>query len=346
MQKRLTEISLPITEEEYRNDGCVHYSTLAKFARTGFHSVAKLSERVESPSLTNGSAVDSLITGGEEEFNARFAVVDIPALSPNMARIINGLYDNYGQQYLSLELIPSEILVKYWDMYDGRNWKAETKVKNIITDGSNYYKLKFISEGKTIITTEDYELIKAQVKALKESPSTRWYFEDDNPFDGIERYYQLKFRTTKNNITYSCMMDLAIVDHPNKIIYPIDLKTSSHYEDEFYKSFIDWSYDIQARSYWRNLRDNMDKDSYFKDFELADYRFIVVNKFTLTPLVWIYPNTKKYGTLTYGLNSNIICRDPYDLAEELKFYMDNEPKVQRGVVTEGENNLEEWLNKM
>ena len=346
MLKKLTEISLPITEEEYRNDGCMHYSTLAKFARTGFHSVAKLSERIESPSLTNGSAVDSLITGGEKEFNDRFVVVDIPALSPNMIKIINGLYDNYSTQYLSLELFPKEILVKYWDMYDGRNWKAETKVKNIITEGSNYYKLKFISEGKVIITTEDYELIKAQVKALKESPSTSWYFEDDNPFDEIERYYQLKFRTTRNGINYSCMMDETIVDYDKKIIYPIDLKTSSHYEDEFYKSFIDWSYDIQARSYWRNLRDNMDRDPYFKDFELDDYRFIVVNKFTLTPLVWIYPNTKKYGTLVYGANQNIICRDPYDLAEELQGYLKDTPKVQNGIVIEGDNNLEQWLNKI
>jgi hypothetical protein len=41
----------------------------------------------------------------------------------------------------------------------------------------------------------------------------------------------------------------------------------------------------------------MDNDDYFKDFDLLEYRFIVVNKETLTPLVWEFPLTKTYGTL-------------------------------------------------
>ena len=34
---------------------------------------------------------------------------------------------------------------------------------------------------------------------------------------------------------------------------------------------------IQARIYWRLIRQLMDKDEYFKDFTLKDFRFIVVN---------------------------------------------------------------------
>ena len=59
-------------------------------------------------------------------------------------------------------------------------------------------------------------------------------------------------------------------------------------------------YMIQARLYWRLLRATMDEDDYFKDFKLEDYRFIVVNKESLTPLVWEFEDTAKMGALYYG----------------------------------------------
>lgn len=36
---------------------------------------------------------------------------------------------------------------------------------------------------------------------------------------------------------------LIIVDHDNKVIIPIDLKTSGKPEWDFYKSFVDWRYE-------------------------------------------------------------------------------------------------------
>ena len=50
---------------------------------------------------------------------------------------------------------------------------------------------------------------------------------------------------------------LIVVDHNNKTIQPIDLKTSGHPEWDFYHSFILWHYDIQARLYWRIIKDNI-----------------------------------------------------------------------------------------
>lgn len=35
---------------------------------------------------------------------------------------------------------------------------------------------------------------------------------------------------------------LIIVDYENKVVIPIDLKTSSKPEWDFFKSFIDWRY--------------------------------------------------------------------------------------------------------
>ena len=101
---------------------------------------------------------------------------------------------------------------------------------------------------------------------------------------------------------------------------------------------------IQARLYWRIIRDNLDRDEYFKDFELLDYNFIVVNKKTMTPLVWNCPFTTVYGDLVYGRNNQIEMRDPFTIGKELYYYLSSRPKVPLGIKENGVNNLKYWLN--
>ena len=70
--KSLKDISLPITEDDYRNDGCMHYSAIASYDRGGFGAIPTLFDKKESPSLQLGSAVDLLITGTPEEFEQQY----------------------------------------------------------------------------------------------------------------------------------------------------------------------------------------------------------------------------------------------------------------------------------
>ena len=88
----------------------------------------------------------------------------------------------------------------------------------------------------------------------------------------------------------------------------------------------------------------MDRDPLYKDYLLADYRFIVINKRTLTPLVWVFPDTRKAGTLCYGKKEQIELEDPCDLGLELHQYLSSRPKVPTGINETGGNNLCQWLN--
>ena len=103
---------------------------------------------------------------------------------------------------------------------------------------------------------------------------------------------------------------------------------------------------IQARLYWRIIKDNLDKDEYFKDFKLANYKFIVVNRRTLTPLVWEFKDTTTLGTLYFGKNNQIEMRDPEEIGKELSHYLSSSPKVPIGINEFNSNNLEEYLNKL
>lgn len=346
--KSLRDISWQVSEKGYRADPALSYSTLARYEREGFNNLDKLFDRIETPSLTFGSAVDSIITGGQEEFDERFIVAEFPSMPDSIVKIIKSLYKQYAGTYRSLLNIPdSSIIRETEDQNYQMNWKPETRAKVIKEKGTDYYNLLFVAGDRCIIDTQTYQDVVNAVRVLKESSSTKLYFADDNPFEpDIERLYQLKFKGEFDGITYRNMADLIIVNHKEKWVKPVDLKTSSHTEWDFYKSFVDWRYDIQARLYWAIIRQNMDKDEYFKDFKLLDYDFIVVNKRTLTPLVWNCPFTQAQGTLRFGNNSQIEMRSPFEIGKELNSYLTSRPKVPMGINETGTNNLKDWLNKL
>lgn len=346
--KSFKDISWQVTEEEYRADPALSYSTLARYEREGFNNLAHLFERIETPSLTFGSAVDSIITGGYEEFNERFIVADFPTVPDSIVPIVKSLFElNYGI-YSSLSEIPDNVVIATAEQYKYQpNWRPETRAKVIKEKGSEYYNLMYLAGGRTILTTSTYEDVQNAVNVLKTSESTKVFFQEDSPEEPyIERLYQLKFINTIGNVTYRCMADLIVVNHKEKWILPVDLKTSGKPEWDFYKSFIDWRYDIQARLYWSIIRSVMDKDEYFKDFKLLDYKFIVVNRKTLIPLKWECPFTQTKGTLKFGKNGQIELRNPFEIGEELNKYLNSSSTVPNGIELNGSNNIETWLNKL
>ena len=345
--KSLRDISLNITEADYRKDGCMHQSTLATYEREGFYKLSKLFDEKKSESLTFGSMVDLLTLSGKEEFDKQFMVVDLPSIPEAAEATIAELFKLYCNIYESLDNIPDEYIATAIEVNKYQlNWKPETRVKNLKEKYKNYYRLLYLAKGKTIVSTDTYLKAQKCVTTLLESEATKFLFQKDNPFDeNVQRFSQLIFKSTFDGIDYSIMIDKLVVLHDKKIIIPIDLKTSWHNEGEFYKSFIDWGYFVQARQYYQVLRDNLDRDDFYKDYNLLNWHFVVVNKDNLTPLVWEYKDTKELGTLYYGKNKEIVCRHPFDIAKELKYYLDNKPKVPNGISLNKPNDIVEWINR-
>lgn len=342
-RKSLKDISWDVSEAEYRKDSALSYSTLAKYEREGFNNLHKLFDRVESPSLQFGSVVDTIITGSEEEFNSSFMVAQFEnPLSDTLATITKRLFNTYKERYVDLRDIPENLIIDtIQDISWNNHWLPKTRVKKIKEDCTSYYKLLYISGNRTIISSYVYQDALNVVDKLKSLDSTRFYFED-NPFDdNIERLYQLKFKATFDGIDYRCMADLILVIHDKKLIIPVDLKTSSKPEWDFYKSFLEWRYDIQSRLYWQIIRYNIDKDPYFKDFKLADYRFIVANKRTLVPLVWVFNKTQCIRDIT--TKDGIILRHPFEIGKELKYYLDNKPMVPNDIELVKPNTIDDFI---
>lgn len=349
--KSLRDISWLVDEPTYRVDPALSYSTLAKYEREGFNNLDKLFDRIDTPSLVFGSAVDSIITGGQEEFDERFMVAEFPSTSDTVTKIVKSLFNQYGNKYRNISLIPDNLVIVETESSNYQmNWKPETRAKVIKEKGEDYYNLLFLAGDRTVLDTQTYKDVCNAVSVLKNSESTKFYFAENNPFEPeIERFYQLKFKACLNGINYRCMFDELIVDHNNKTIQPIDLKTSCKLGDrewDFPKHYIEWGYQIQNRLYVRILQDTILKDNYFKDFTILPYKDIIIFKKSDTPLVWDIPFTFETGTLHLGKDKKIIMRDPFEIGEELSYYLSSRPKVPKGIDINSDNNIEQWLNTL
>lgn len=338
IEKELKDISWLVDEPVYRQDSALSYSTLAKYEREGYDKLESLFEHISTPSLIEGSMVDCLITGSQEEFDEQFYVTGFPSIGDKEQQVVNYLFQQYGEHYKLMAELPTTYIVEAANAFEfQKNWKEETRVRVLIERGHNYYELKSVAGDRIIVSMETFYKIQAMVKALKESPATRGYFAEDDLDSPVRRYYQLKFKATLNDVDYRCMADEIIVDYSAKKIYPIDLKTSGKKEWHFEDSFEQWQYMIQARLYWRIIKANLMNDLFFKDFSLEDYKFIVVNKDSLTPLVWEFPLTTSYGTLIDEKGSEF--RDPFEIGKELQSYLDNKPNVPNGINIDGVNTI-------
>lgn len=351
MMKSLKDISWLVDEPTYRANPALSYSTLAKYEREGFNNIDRLFDKIDTPSLTFGSAVDSIITGGQEEFDERFMVAEYPSTSDTIIKIVKCLFRQYGSTCRRLSDISDAAILIAADNYNYQsNWKPETRAKVIREKGEDYYNLLFLAGDRTILDTQTYQDVCNAVSALKNSESTKFYFTPNNPFEPeIERFYQLKFKACLNGINYRCMFDELIVNHNDKTIQPIDLKTSCKMGDrewDFPKHYIEWGYQIQNRLYVRILQDTILKDDYFKDFTILPYKDIIIFKKSDTPLVWDIPFTFEPGTLHLGKDKKIIMRDPFEIGEELSYYLSSRPKVPKGIDSNGNNNMEQWLNTL
>ena len=215
--------------------------------------------------------------------------------------------------------------------YGGANWKIETKINKIIEEGKEYFQLLSLTlNGKKLVHQVDYDYALACVNTLKTNPFTSYIFDTFNPnikiyyqlkfkcsFGGlvlgnfsyidnkIERDFNGNWLTTSNNKlnplawkdqlleedTIRCMFDILLVDYDKKTIQPIDLKTTSHNEEDFGLSIQDWFYELQADEYSYILREIISQDEYFKHFRVLPFRFLPINKYNLSPQLYEYPES-------------------------------------------------------
>lgn len=293
----INDIALDITAQEYRDLPALSYSLLSAYDRMGYASVIAEPEP-PSPQMTFGSAVDCLVTEGEEAFKDRYvAADDMP--SPSEKSVIDSLLQSDpGVPFLALvsdtELLAAADAVGYQTRF-----KPETRVSKLRQEGARYYALMMKGRTRVILSQEDYDDVIALAQAFKESPLTGKYFSEG---DGVELLFQVKLLGTEkiSKLPFKGMLDMVRIDHGLKEIQVCDIKTTVCVYN-FTESFWKWRYYIQAAMYQELMLQTLYKAyEEYRGYVLKPFVFLAADRRLKKPVpfLWQSPErvTDPYGT--------------------------------------------------
>ena len=308
IRKSLKDLALNISEEEYRADPALSYSRLSQFFKQGAKALIS-NEKIDTLALRFGSAVDCILTA-PEEFDDRFYVADINKFSDSIRKMTEDLFNPEIEE---LALIDDATILMILDTYQYQtNWKSQTRIDKIIDLGQDYYTVLKYSTGKIVISPQEFSEASQCVQTLKTHPFSYQIFECN---EDEEIFYQLKFKTTIedcDNSEVRIMTDCIKVNHKEKWIQIYDLKTTGKDEEKFEESFDAWNYWIQAGLYEDVVDLITSADDYFSEFNLLPFKFIVINKVNLRPIVWDTVNYKHIGIQVlkkYGVKWQTLLKD-------------------------------------
>jgi hypothetical protein len=345
MIKSLKELSLQVSEKEYREHYALSYSTIASYEKGGFSVIPHLFDKKESEALLFGSMVDTLITEGMDVFNSKFAIADFEIPTEAIKNIVDAFIESYPDCTLNDDDNIALILNVCNKFEYQTRWKDDTRVSKVRELGSDYFEAMHNVGSRTIVSNDLYQEVLATVSTLKTQPQTAKYLQQTKEGSDVEFLYQTKFTTTLEGLELKCMFDLLIVNHRLKVIIPIDLKTSSMMEYDFPKKYLENRYDLQSRLYYKILKNIISNDNYFKEFEIDFFKFMVINKYNRVPLMFKDDYSKVEGDIEFQFKSGStkILRNPVTIAKELKNYLTTAAIVPEGIDILGMNSIRERL---
>lgn len=246
---------------------------------------------VPTTDMIMGTAVDIYITEGEEEYKKRVNVsqIDKP-LTGNSLKIANEM----------LEILKNEDLITMEDVFYRAYERAGVKSPKVESWWENFQKegnecRVFVEEslhllsGSILITQEQNTDVAETVRVLKEHNVSRHLFENREDVDILGQFgISYLFRGT----LFKALYDFIIIDHRNKKIRGIDLKTNFIPNEFGNYGFMKNRYYFQDAIYKKGLEAlalaNTFGEGYTVD-EFEPFEFLVIdNKGIFEPTMWAF----------------------------------------------------------
>lgn len=253
----------------------LNQSSLKRLLNGSPENFIKKEEQLVTPiHFVFGSAVDVIALEGKEEFEKQFYVTD-HKLGDKERYIVESVYNESDL----LELDDDDLIMKYAkEIKFQPRWLEATVLENIKKAGKSFYKDLSDSGSKTIIHKNDASRAFYCAGLLR---GNKYTSECLYPEDGeILTKVVLKFDI--DGVECKGEIDQLVIDHKNKRIIPIDLKTTGSDIYTFTTSFWKYRYDIQAAFYKNGVEEcikNKVLPDKYKDYTVEKYRFVVIESY-------------------------------------------------------------------
>jgi hypothetical protein len=296
---------MEINKENYRAFSAINYSLLSTLSLDP--SLVK-QDKKETDAMSFGSLFDCLLTD-KDRFDKEYIVSSVTKPSGQLGEFLD-IYLNYEH---------TDIKEKYDFAYvemKARNPKLRDGIDKFIgrmeSEALPYLNFLRDSKGKKVISSDDFYLATQMKDSLMTNEFTGKYFNMDYTW---EIQYQVPLVANLLGYEFKGLLDMMVINHSTKEIYPIDIKTTSDYPNKFQGSVITYNYLIQATLYWDLVQAN------YPDYKIHDFMFFVSSlKLPNKPYIWWADKDSRIAGRTGYTYNGKYHKGYQPLAEELKWH--------------------------
>lgn len=341
--KSLKDYSLKLSELDYHNYPAWSYSLIAKYAKEGFGAIATLHDKVEATSsMEFGSLLDSILTRGKTATQSRYAVYEgsIPAAEKKVLDYIVSLHSEAKH----LSDVSPELITQATDacQYYSK-WGYDAKFKHL-AEYNSYFELA--NSGKQIVSNTDWNDAMEMASKFRTDQYLKDLFGIKNTKD-VEYLYQTQFLidyelSSGETVKIKIMPDLIKVNHKEKTIQLVDLKTSAIPAWSFKDNFIKFRYDIQAHLYSYVVGEIIKSDNDLKDYTILPYLFSDISRSDKVPVTYMYDQTdfSQINGFSYTIGDRTYqYKNWQTLLEEIISYEKSSATVPSYIRTDIPNNI-------
>ena len=342
----LKDYSLNISEDEYHAYPAWSHSLIARYAREGFSSIATLHDKfTPNAAMEFGSLFDSIMTRGRQTLEDYY-VMDI-SVPEAERKALDYISTCTTMPWASLD--PQFIYDRCQECGYQSKWGVKAKYEHL-NPFAEYYNVK--KSGKKIVSQKDWDDAMEMARVFRNDEYLSGIFGTKNTKD-VEYLYQLQFcqdvvLASGRTVKVKCMPDLLVVNHKDKTIQPVDLKTSTNPGWSFDENFIRMRYDIEASLYSDLIALTIDKSQKYREYTILDYLFTDISRTDKVPVTIWYPQNdeSQRNGLSFTKNDKTYQYKSWmALLDEILDYEETEAKVPSYIKLDGPNNILELLSR-
>lgn len=264
------------TEKEYRESNAMSYSIFKDIYDNPEILITPREEKKEDW-FVFGTIVDMLLTGSASEVDDKIIINDTVPTDQYKA-----IADYLIEYELNVSDLTDEQVEACYTMTGSKvNWGIPVKRQKILDNCVSYIELIKTSKDKIIVSSAIFEEATKIAAVFTGHRWTRDLFmsEVEQKANNIEIIYQYKIKYIVDNILFKSMLDVVVIDHANKIIYPYDIKTGTDYPRVFLRSAVyRYKYMYQAALYRMGLELFIKGIPELEDYEIGNFRFVYVSR--------------------------------------------------------------------
>lgn len=290
------------------------YSRLSDFDRNGPKVLLKRTFiNNDGEAIKIGSLVDDLLLD-RTAYNEKYFIFDGAKPTATLGKLCDIILTNYREvpdQDQILEIIRDN---SFW-----KRSKDEVVIGNFDNpEFWNYIKAKMKATKLQLITTEELFRAQAICDVLLTHPYSKSVFNNR-----LDNHNQFKFEMDYRGFKFRGIVDKMIINHEEKTIQLIDLKTGKAPAKSFTSSFINWRYYLQEAIYMKAF-DFICEQLNLEGYKLLPFKFLYISRGEKIPLLYTV-NTKWHEAAIEGFQTTegYTYRGLDEILDEVEWHYDN-----------------------